>query len=124
MKVKLPVVIKNEIVDKKHVFETEEKEFDVDMSLACQMRWETKFPELAEKETVIDYATRTSNLKSQNAAVILSKLKFLYCLFDTEMSFIQFVKMFDFTNEKYVKGLLDRIQEIFSLVMGSSSEKN
>ncbi len=40
------------------------------------------------------------------------------------MSFIQFVKMFDFTNEKYVKGLLDRIQEIFSLVMGSSSEKN
>ncbi|MCX4384540.1 MAG: hypothetical protein OSJ39_01920 [Clostridia bacterium] len=124
MKVKLPVVIKNEIVDKKHVFETEEKEFDVDMSLACQMRWETKFPELAEIETVIDYATRTSNLKSQNAAVILSKLKFLYCLFDTEMSFIQFVKMFDFTNEKYVKGLLDRIQEIFSLVMGSSSEKN
>lgn len=124
MKVKLPVVIKNEIVDKKHVFETEEKEFDVDMSLACQMRWETKFPELAEKETVIDYATRTSNLKSQNAAVILSKLKFLYCLFDTEMSFIQFVKMFDFANEKYVKGLLERIQEIFSLVMDSSSEKN
>lgn len=124
MKVKLPVVVKNEIVDKKHVFETAEKEFEVDMSLACQMRWEAKFPELAKNETVIDYATRTSKIQSQNAAVILSKLKFLYCLFDTEMSFIQFVKMFDFANEKYVKGLLDQIEEIFRIVLDSSAEKN
>lgn len=124
MKVKLPVVTKNEIVEKKHVFETEEKEFDVDMSLACQMRWETKFPELAEKETIVDYGVRTSKIESQNAAVILSKLKFIYCLFDMDMSFIQFVKMFDFTDEKYVKELLDRIEETFKLVFNSSSEKN
>lgn len=124
MKVKLPVVTKNEIVEKKHVFETEEKEFDVDMSLACQMRWETKFPELAEKETIVDYGVRTSKIESQNAAVILSKLKFIYCLFDMDMSFIQFVKMFDFTDEKYVKELLDRIEETFKFVFNSSSEKN
>lgn len=124
MKVKLPVVVQNEIVDKKHVFKTEKKEFDVDMSLACQMRWEAKFPELAEKETIVDYGTRTSKIQSQNAAVILSKLKFLYCLFDTEINFIEFVKMFDFANEKYVKELLDRIEEIFNLVLDSSSEKN
>ncbi len=124
MKVQLPIVVKNEIVNKKHVFETEERDFEVDMSLACQMRWETKFPELAKTETVVDYGQRTAKMSSTNAAVILSKLKFLYCLFDTEMSFIQFVKMFDFTSEDYVKGLIARIEEIFQLVLDSSSEKN
>jgi len=124
MKVQLPIVTKNAIVDKKHVFETEEKEFDVDMSLACQMRWEAKFPELAKNETVVDYGQRTAKIQSTNAAVILCKLKFLYCLFETEMSFIQFVKLFDFTSEKYVKELIERIEEIFRLVLDSSSEKN
>lgn len=124
MKVKLPVVVQNEIRDGKHLFKSEEKEFDVDMSLACQMRWEAKFPELAKNETIVDYAVRTSKIQSQNAAVILSKLKFLYCLFDTEMSFIQFVKMFDFSNEAYVTDLLKRIEEIFQLVLNSAAEKN
>lgn len=124
MKVQLPIITKNEIVNKQHVFETEEKDFEVDMSLACQMRWETRFPEMAKSETVIDYGQRTAKMQSTNAAVILSKLKFLYCLFDTEMSFIQFVKMFDFTSDKYVKTLIARIEEIFRIVFDSSSEKN
>lgn len=124
MKVKLPVVVQNEIQGGKHLFKSEEKEFDVDMSLACQIRWEAKFPELAKNETIVDYAVRTSKIQSQNAAVILSKLKFLYCLFDTEISFIQFVKMFDFSNEAYVTDLLKRIEEIFQLVLNSAAEKN
>ncbi|MDE7440239.1 MAG: hypothetical protein K2N23_07015, partial [Clostridia bacterium] len=65
MKVKLPVVTKNEIVDGKHVFETDEREFEMDMSLGCQMRWEAKFPELAANETFIDYSARLKELQSK-----------------------------------------------------------
>ncbi len=124
MKVKLPVVTKNEIVEGKHVFETGEREFEMDMSLGCQMRWEAKFPELAAKETFVDYSSRLKELESKNPAIILSKMKVIYCFFETELSFTQFIKMFDFTNLKFTEELLTRLDEVFSLVLNSSAEKN
>lgn len=96
----------------------------MDMSLGCQMRWEAKFPELAAKETFVDYSDRLKNIKSKNAAIILSKMKVIYCFFETELNFTSFVKMFDFTNLKFTETLLDRIDEIFNLVLSSASEKN
>lgn len=124
MKVKLPVVAKCEIKDGKLIAERMEREFEIDMSLGCQMRWETKFPELAEKETFVDYAARLKGDKSVNSAIILSKMKAIYCFFDTDLSFVQFIKMFDFTTAENTKDLIDRINEIFEIVLNSSAEKN
>lgn len=124
MKVSLPVVTKNEIVNKVHVFETAEREFEFDNSLACQMRWEAKFPELAKTETFVDYATRVGKIKSSSAAIVVAKMKSIYCFFETTMSFIQFLKLFDFTRTDYVKELVSRLEEIFRIVLDSSAEKN
>ena len=124
MKVKLPVVTKNEIIDGRRVFESGEREFELDLSLVCQMRWEAKFPALAEKETFVDYSSRLQKLKSENTAVILSKIKVVYCLFDTAMSFTVFLKMFDFTNVEFTEKLLARLDEIFTLILNSATEKN
>ena len=54
MKVKLPFVKRDEIVDGKRGFETEEREINVDGTLAAQMRWEAKFPEMARRESHVD----------------------------------------------------------------------
>lgn len=124
MKVKLPIVTKNEIVDSKLVFETGEREFKLDMSLGCQMRWETMFPELAAKENFVDYAIRIKELESKNAAIILSKMKVIYCLFKTDLSFVQFVELFDFTKLSFTQELVKRLNEVFETVLKASSEKN
>ncbi|MDE7439752.1 MAG: hypothetical protein K2N23_04520, partial [Clostridia bacterium] len=63
-------------------------------------------------------------LQSKSAAIILSKMKVIYCFFETEMSFTSFIKMFDFTNLKFTESLLARIDEIFNLVLNSAAEKN
>lgn len=124
MKVKLPVVTKSEIKDGQLIVDRAELEFEMDMSLGCQMRWEAKFPELAAKETFIDYAMRLKEIKSVNSAIILAKMKAAYCFFDTDLSFLQFIKMFDFVTMEYTKELVERIDKIFEIVLNSSSEKN
>ena len=50
MKVKLPVQTK-EIVNGELAKKESEKTFDIDTSLASQIRFETKFPKLAERES-------------------------------------------------------------------------
>jgi hypothetical protein len=127
MKVTLPIITKNEIVDGKHIKEYAEKAFNLDMSLACQMRWEAAFPEMAKKENLVDYSKRIRDLDEFSLPVIISKMKTMYCYFDTEtvpLTFMQFLKMFDFTYEEYVKKLTDRIKEIFNIIFESASEKN
>lgn len=124
MKIKLPIVTQNEIVDGKHVFKTGEHEFEMDMSLGCQMRWEAKFPELAARENFVDYTVRTKELESKNIANILSKMKAIYCFFETDLSFVQFVKMFDFTKRSFTEELIKRLNEVFEIVLNLSSEKN
>lgn len=124
MKISLPVVTKNEIVSGVHVFETAEREFEFDNSLACQMRWEARFPELAAKETFVDYAMRVGKNESKSAAVVLAKMKTVFCFFDTTMSFMQFLKLFDFSKSGYVEELVSRLQEVFDILLNSSAEKN
>ena len=123
MKVKLPIQQK-EIKDSKLNIIEAEKEFELDMSLASQIRFETKFPELAEREDLYGYAKRISEINSLSAAVIISKMKMLYCWFDTEIQFIDFLKMFDLTDLEYTKKLTDKMNEIFSIVYNGSAEKN
>ena len=123
MKVKLPIQTK-EIKEDKLIKEISEKEFELDMSLASQIRFEAKFPQLAEKEDLFGYSKRICEIKDMSAAIIISKMKMLYCWFETDMDFIEFLKMFDLTDELYVEKLTSKMQEIFNLVFNGSAEKN
>ena len=64
------------------------------------------------------------DIKELNTAVILSNMKILYCWFDTELTFIEFLKLFDLTDIDYIKQLTEEIKTIFDLVLNGSAEKN
>lgn len=123
MKVKLPVQTK-EIVNDELVKRENEKVFDIDTSLASQIRFETKFPKLAEREDLFGYSKRICAIDELTAPVIISKMKMLYCWFDTELDFIEFLKLFDLSDEAYVKKLTDAIKVAFELIFSGSAEKN
>lgn len=123
MKVKLPVQTK-EIVNDELVKRENEKVFDIDTSLASQIRFETKFPKLAEREDLFGYSKRICAIDELTAPVIISKMKMLYCWFDTDLDFIEFLKLFDLSDEAYVKKLTDAIKVAFELIFSGSAEKN
>lgn len=123
MKVELNVINK-EIKDGKLVKTKDKFIADLDMSLASQIRFETKFPELAKQEDLLGYSKRISEIKEITSAGIISKMKMLYCWFDTEISFVDFLKMFDLSDEEYVKELTTQIKTIFDLILDGSAEKN
>ena len=97
---------------------------DLDMSLASQIRFEAKFPELAKNEDLLGYAQRLKDINELSTAVILSNMKVLYCWFDTDLTFIEFLKLFDLTDIDYIKQLTEEIKTIFDLVLSGSAEKN
>ena len=97
---------------------------DLDMSLASQIRFESKFPDLAQREDLYNYSKRISEVKEMSAPVLISKMKMLYCWFDTDVSFVDFLKLFDLTDKEYVEKLTGEIKTVFDLVMDGSAEKN
>jgi hypothetical protein len=124
MKIKLPIQTK-EIVNGKLVKKQSEKVFDIDTSLASQIRFETKFPELAQREDLDGYSKRICKVEELSVAVIISKMKMLYCWFDTDLCFIDFLKLFDLTDTDYtVNRLTKAIKEAFELIFDGSAEKN
>ena len=123
MKVKLPIQEKA-IVNGELIKKTNEKEFEIDTSLASQIRFEAKFPELAQNEDLFGYSKRICDVDSLSAGVIISKMKMLYCWFDTDIQFIDFLKLFDLSDEEYVKRLTNAIREAFELIFNGSAEKN
>lgn len=123
MKITLPV-LKEEFKDGKIVSAKSEKEFNIDMSLNAQIRFETKFPKLAERENLFDYSQRIFAIKEKSPALSISKLKLIYCWFNTEMSFDEFVAMFTCTNITYTNELEDRLATVFEAIADNSAEKN
>ena len=124
MKIKLPVQTK-EIINGELVKKQSEKVFDLDTSLASQIRFETKFPDLAQREDLDGYSKRICKVEELSVAVIISKMKMLYCWFDTDLCFIDFLKLFDLTDTDYtVNKLTKAIKEAFELIFDGSSEKN
>lgn len=124
MKIKLPIQTK-EIVNGELVKKQSEKVFDLDTSLASQIRFETKFPNLAQKEDLDGYSKRICKVEELSVAVIISKMKMLYCWFDTDLCFIDFLKLFDLTDTDYtVNKLTKAIKEAFELIFNASAEKN
>jgi hypothetical protein len=124
MKVTLTVMVKDELINGKRVVEYVDKAFNLDMSLGCQMRFEQRFPELAAHEDLISYTTRIKDIKELSLPAIISKLKTVYCYFDTELTFMQFLKLFDLSNKEYVEKLTQQLTEIFEAVFGAACEKN
>ena len=57
MKIKLPIQTK-EIINGELVKKQMEKVFEIDTSLASQIRFETKFPDLAQREDLEGYSKR------------------------------------------------------------------
>ncbi len=123
MKIKLPVQTK-EIKNGAMVKTQGEQEFDLDMSLAAQIRFETKFPALAEREDLLGYSKRIFEINDLSLGLMVSKLKMIYCWFDTEMGFIDFSKLFDLSDEPYTKKLGKALKDTFQIVADGSAEKN
>lgn len=124
MKIKLPIQTK-EIVNGELVKKQTEKVFELDTSLASQIRFETKFPDLAQREDLDGYSKRICKVEELSVAVIISKMKMLYCWFDTDLCFIDFLKLFDLTDTDYtVNKLTKAIKEAFELIFNASAEKN
>ena len=123
MIIKLPIQTK-EFVDGKQKVHRSEKEFDLDTSLASQIRWEARFPEQAIHEDLFSYTQRISKQEQVTGPVLISKMKTLYCWFDTDMSFIDFLKMFDLSDSAYVQKLTGQISAVWQSIVDSSAEKN
>ena len=129
MKITLTVKAKDELLSGKRVVEFKDKEFELDLSLNAQVRWEKKFPELAEKEELLTYAERVEKLKITNKnntslAVLISQMKVLYCYFDFDLSFDKFLSMFDFSKQEYSEKLIKQMTEAFEVINNEASEKN
>ena len=99
-------------------------EFDLDPTLNAQSRFEAKFPAMAEREDLLGYTTRIKNCEKLTAPVVISKMKALYCWFKTDMSFEDFISLFDLTDKEYVDRLTEEIKDIFEAIYDSASEKN
>lgn len=123
MKITLPIQTK-EYTDSGIKITASEKEFDLDTSLASEIRWEAKFPEQAEKADLFSYTQRIQENKSLTAPVLLSKMKSIYCWFDTDVSFIDFVKMFDLSDKNYTDKLTAKITKVWETIQEGSAEKN
>lgn len=123
MKIKLPIQTKEFVAGKQKVVKGE-KEFDLDTSLASQIRWEARFPEQAIHEDLFTYTQRIAKQDQVTGPVLISKMKTIYCWFDTDMSFIDFLKMFDLSDSAYVKSLTDQISAVWQSITESSAEKN
>lgn len=124
MKIILPFVKKDEYKDGKRIFETEERPVEIDNTLVAQMRWEANFPEIAARESIVDYAIRLRNEQSENVAVLISKLKALFCFFKLDGGFVWFLKLFDFSQKEYVESLVRKISEAFNAIFSGATEKN
>ena len=123
MIIKLPIQHKS-FIDGKQKVTKGEKEFDLDTSLASQIRWEARFPEQAIHEDLFTYTQRIAKQDQVTGPVLISKMKTIYCWFDTDLSFIDFLKLFDLSDPAYVKTLTSQISAVWQSITESSAEKN
>lgn len=123
MKITLPIQRK-QLKGQEVIKIKENKEFELDTTLVAQMRYEKNFPELAKNEDLFDYSKRISEVDSLSAAVIISKMKMLYCWLDGNIDFIEFLRLFDLTDIEYITNLTGEINRVIELVFNSSAEKN
>lgn len=130
MNVTLTVKKRDDLINGERVIEFEDKIFELDTSLCAQMRWEQKFPEQAKNEELVLYLERVQNNniylseKQVSLVALTSRLKAIYCFFDTELSFKDFIKMLNMPTKESSEKLVSQIQTVFETINESASEKN
>lgn len=89
----------------------------LDVSAASQEVWERECPRLAEKEGLFDYIDRISK-SEMNMAKAISALKAIYCfmVFEKPITMIEFLRMFSFTDQKYIDDLTNTLRVIFTAI--------
>lgn len=118
MKFKLPIIEETFIEDGK--VETKESYIDCELNLTidAQQVWEETFPELAKRISLFDYVEKYKDLKITDPASLATALKMVYCfiLFDREMSFREFVRMFSTANTEYLDKLYGTLASVLKAV--------
>ena len=64
------------------------------------------------------------DLNKLTAPFIISMFKTIYCYFDTDLTFMQFLKLFDFSSVEHTEQLINKMKEVFDVVSSEASEKN
>lgn len=132
MKTTLPIREKKLLDDGTIEIKDSELEVDVDVSVLSQIRFESKFPELAKFEDIYDYTKRIFAIEEKDkngkpiitAPVLISKFKAIYCWFETDLSFYDFVKLCSSGDDEYQDKLLKKIHQIANAITNGSAEKN
>lgn len=123
IEIKLPV-IKKELKNDEIIITREDKKFGIDTSIVAQERFEINFPELAKNYDLFDFIEKLEITKDAKLAVSISRLKVIFCLIETDMTFKQFLQLFDFSVPDYTEELVNKLKNILELALKSSSEKN
>lgn len=108
MKIKIPI-LKEEFDNDSKSIKTQEEfiEGQLNFTLDAQITWEENFPEQAKRIGLFDYVEQMQDVKAVDVSTLLIQLKIIYCfmLFNKEMSFREFVRLFTFDNPEYVNKL-------------------
>lgn len=99
---------------------------NLDMSVNAEARWETHFPNLAEKETIFNYVDRLQNAKrtdTNTAAVVLSSIKAVYCFLTSESlpTFESFAALFDLSDSETIAKQIKALELAFGVVRNGAA---
>lgn len=126
MKFKLPI-INEEFDSNTNTIKTTETFLDCEFnfSIDAQIVWEETFPELAKTIGLYDYVDKMKDVEivDQASALIALKIIYCFCLFDKEMNFRQFVRLFTFSNLEYTQKICDLLSNILKSINDKNSDK-
>ena len=118
----IPIIVETKSSEEnKLVKERKTLKCQLDTSIASESRWEDKFPNQANSETLFDYISRLQSSKQkQNIATIISQLKAIYCFIvfpeNKDKIFLEFERLFCLNDKEYLDDLIKAINDAFSLV--------
>lgn len=126
MKFKLPILSEefdinnNEVVKQENYIDCE-----LNFSLDAQETWENTFPEMAKNMGLFDFVENYKDLAIKDQASAGIALKIIYCfmLFDKEMSFREFVRLFTFSDLEYFEKLCNVLKNVISYITDKNKNK-
>lgn len=126
MKFRLPILAeefdaeKNEIIGKESYIDCE-----LNFTLDAQQTWEDNFPEQSKSIGLFDFVEQMREIKIIDQVTAGIALKIIYCfiLFDREMSFRDFVRLFTFSNEEYFTKLCNILKNVLTAINQRNENK-
>lgn len=126
MKFKLPLLEEEFNIETKEVKSTKTYlDCEFDFSIDAQQRWEENFPEQAKLYDVFDFVERMKNVEVKDVASAGIALKIIYCflIFKDHITFREFTRMFDSTNEEYFNELKGILNDVLTYIFSRSDSK-